>query len=98
MALQVQKEVSSDRVFRAQPNYFTDIFIEYVSSKLSKSRITGFYYIEEVKFLIRDLLSLKVTFIDYNRFNHLVEDGYLWIDLPNKENENDHSNVTSKEN
>jgi hypothetical protein len=71
-------------------DYFSSDFIDIVEDKLSPSPITGFYYIEEIKFIFHRELSNQVPILDYNfitgikvkdisELSFIISQGYMWF-------------------
>ncbi|MDD2944938.1 MAG: hypothetical protein PHG15_03810 [Acinetobacter sp.] len=76
--------VDGDKVFVCEGGYFTQSFVDYISSKICKSQITGFYYVEEVKFLSDSIIEHS-TFLDFDRMQSVIDQGYVWLDFSKRE-------------
>lgn len=75
-------------------DYFSPDFINIIESKLSPSSITGFYYVEEVKFIFHRELSNIIPVLNYNfitgikvkdisQLNFIISQGYMWFKTKN---------------
>lgn len=78
--------LDNSKVFICEEDYFSQGFINYISSKLSKSQITGLYFVEELKFL-SDVYKAHCTFDDFLKMKKLIKNDYMWLDFSKIEKE-----------